>query len=93
MTNYLLILITILQIADIATTYIALSRKIGTESNGVLAWLFDKVGMVPTLLVTKGAFIGLLWATAPYQIVPVLAGLALLYGIVIWNNLKVLGVL
>lgn len=90
MTTYLLILIVALQLADIATTYFALTRGKGVEANGILAKLFAKIGLLPGLVLIKGAFVALLWFAAPHAPVEVLYGVIVLYGWVCFNNLKVL---
>ena len=54
-------LLTTLQLADMATTHYVLKKRIGTEANPVLRWLFDQFSHRPVLLVIKGALIALLW--------------------------------
>lgn len=70
MTTYLLTFIVALQLADIVTTYLALTRGKGVEANGILARLMARFGLLPTLLVVKGLFVsGLVWATLHLPIV------------------------
>lgn len=87
---FLVALLVALQVADIATTYLALDRKKGTEANGLLAPLFVRFGVLPTLIVVKGGFIGLLLWGHPYVMAEVLAALTLVYVLVVFNNMKVL---
>jgi hypothetical protein len=86
--NYLLILvITFLQIADVYTTYVINSRPGGVEKNPVLAWLFKRFGLLPSLVVVKTALVlALLW-TAPWQYPLLLTLLTAWYIWVIQHNL------
>jgi hypothetical protein len=87
---YILIFIIALQLADIVTTYLCLTRGKGTEGNGLLARLFARFGILPTLIVVKGAFIALLLWAAPQVPVAALGLVAAFYGWVVLNNVKVL---
>lgn len=89
MTTYLLTLIVILQLADIVSTYLCITRGKGVEANGILARLFAKIGLLPGLLI-KGVFVALLWPAAPYAPVEILYGVITLYAWVCFNNLRVL---
>lgn len=52
--NYILLAIfTVLQIADIVTTIKVLKRPDRKEGNKIMAWLMDKIGIVPTLIIPK----------------------------------------
>lgn len=87
--NTLYILIA-LQVLDLLTTVIALRNPKLTEGNGILKPLFDKLGVVPTLLIVKIAFVTLaIWA-APQVPVEVLYALIAGYGWVVWNNVKLI---
>lgn len=90
MATYLLYLVIVLQLADIVTTYLALTQGRGTEGNGLLARLFARFGVLPTLIAVKGAFVGLLLWAAPLVPVAVLGVVAAFYGWVVVNNLRVL---
>ena len=85
-----LILVLILQVLDIITTMVALQREGLAEGNPYIKKLMDKIGVIPALLLIKGAFIAfLLWA---YPLVPepVLWMLAAFYVWVIYNNVKLI---
>ena len=87
----LLIALLILQAIDAISTIYLLSREGFAEGNKVLKKLFDRFGMVPTLVVIKGGFIA--WvlyfqAQLPIEILGILcAG----YVWVVYNNLKHFG--
>ena len=52
--NYLLLIpFAILQVLDIVTTIKCLSRPNRKEGNKVMAWLMDKLGIVPALVSCK----------------------------------------
>jgi len=55
-----------LQVLDLLTTVIALRNPKLTEGNGLLKPLFERFGVLPTLIVVKLAFVGLLWWAAGY---------------------------
>jgi len=84
---YLLI---ILQLVDAVSTIILLQRPGFAEGNKLLKKLFDKFGIVFTLLVIKGGFIA--WVLyfqdqLPVEIIGILcAG----YVWVVYNNIKLL---
>jgi len=90
MTTYLLYIIIALQVADIVTTYLAITNGKGIESNGILAPLFKASGLIPGLLIVKGGFVALLWWAAPLVPVDLLYALAAFYAWVIFNNVQVL---
>lgn len=88
MTALLAILI-LLQIADGLTTY-AIIKRGGTERNPAVRWVMAKLGMIPALIAVKAWAVGLLFVlylipNGIYGMIP----LALLYGWVIWNNVRV----
>lgn len=87
MTLHLLIT---LQVLDLLTTVVALRNPKLTEGNSILKPLMDKFGVPPTLLVLKGAFIGLLFWAAPLVPVEVLYLLCAGYCWVVWNNVKLI---
>lgn len=90
MNTYLLIAVIVLQLADIVTTYLIVSRPGGRELNPVLAALFRAVGMLPGLLVIKTLFIGLLVWAAPYLHTTMLALICAGYCWVVWHNARAL---
>jgi hypothetical protein len=82
----MLYLLIALQLLDLATTYYAVEKQGKREANKLLAKLFDRIGVVPTLLLTKGAVIvGLLMVDLHEY---VLLALIALYVAVIINNVK-----
>ncbi len=86
----ILYLLIALQVLDLLTTVIALRNPKLHEANGVLKALMDKFGVLPTLIVIKGAFVGLLilyWHQVPVE---VLYGLTGLYVWVVFNNIKLI---
>jgi hypothetical protein len=85
-----LYLLITLQVLDLLTTVVALRNPKLTEGNSILKPLMDKFGVLPTLLVLKGAFIGLLFWAAPLVPVEVLYLLCAGYCWVVWNNLKLI---
>ena len=83
----------LLQIADGISTYICLRRPDRHEANGILKSLFDKIGLVPGLILVKGFGIAIcavayffagMWT--PY----VLGAICIGYAWVCWNNYKLL---
>ena len=87
MILYLLIL---LQVLDLASTVVALRNPKLTESNGILKPLMDKFGALPTLLVVKGIFIGLLLWAAPQVQVEIIYALCAFYCWVVYRNIKLI---
>ena len=87
MILYLLIL---LQVLDLASTVIVLHNPKLTEGNGILKPMFDVLGVLPTLVVVKLGFIGLLFWAAPQVPVEVLYALIVFYSWVVFNNVKLL---
>lgn len=83
-------LLTLLQLLDIWTTHKCLSRSNTVESNPILAKLFGKLGILPTLVVMKGAYIALLWWGEKYVPVELLYAIAAFYCWVVLNNLRIL---
>jgi hypothetical protein len=78
-----------LQAMDVISTAIALSGP-AHEANPLLAKVMQKIGVLPTLIVIKGGFIGFLWY---YQTALPDAALWLMcagYVWVIYNNVQVI---
>lgn len=87
MTYAPLILLLTLQAADALTTYRLLSDG-GRELNPLVAYLIAKLGLVPALLISKGAVVGLLLAftlNAPNWFPLILCAL---YTAVVFHNIK-----
>lgn len=79
-----------LQIIDLVTTVIAVQRPGLVEGNRFVKFFMDKIGVLPTALIVKGAFIG--WIAYFQAEIPdgIFAVLILGYLWVCWNNLKLL---
>lgn len=58
--EHLAYLLMALQVADGLTTYLAL-KKGAAEGNPIMRKLFEKIGMVPALIITKGALMAIVW--------------------------------
>lgn len=87
------ILITILQVLDFYTTYKAISSG-GKELNPIVAWLMKYLGLIPALVLVKGyvavfvlvgASVGAFDSNGGFI---ALAGLFVVYAVVVLNNLK-----
>ena len=79
-----------LQALDAITTVMALRKPGVTESNRLLRWLMGRLGVMPTLLIAKGAFVLLLWLAAPLLPDALLWAIAVGYVWVVANNVRVL---
>jgi hypothetical protein len=87
-------------VVDTITTYKALSSGIGVEKNKIMAWLFEKFGVLPSLIIFKLIAVALMAGCCVYLpqiyqpmeiICPVILGL--LDAFYLWvavNNVKVL---
>lgn len=89
---FLFAALVVLQLADIATTFYIISRQIGREANPVMAWIIRKCGLAPGLLLPKAAVLTALYLALLEHSMPhwMLAGLIILYGWVIYNNVGVI---
>jgi hypothetical protein len=91
----LLILFALLQVADIYTTHRILSQG-GRELNPVMAWLFEKFGHLPALVVVKGIvvrlvaryMVGVTAVAFGYNIAgdTVLAAFCIIYILIVFHN-------
>lgn len=88
--SYLLCAVIVLQLADIVTTYVGLKSRKAIESNGFLARLMARVGVLPALMIIKGVFIGWLLYFSPLLPVWALGVICAGYCVVIFNNVLVL---
>ena len=82
----LLIATILLQVADFWTTWKVLNER-GSERNPLLCFIMDRIGVLPTLILTKAFAIGcccLVYVTQPYILIP----LIIFYGIVVIKNFK-----
>ena len=86
----ILYILSALQVLDLLTTVIALRNPKLTEGNGVLKPMFDRFGVLPTLVAVKGAFIALLWWAAPLVPVELLYLLTAGYCWIVFNNIKLI---
>jgi Domain of unknown function (DUF5658) len=82
-----LYILTAFQIADIISTYIAISKG-AHEANPVMAFVMNIFGEVPGMLIVKSALIAAIWLVP----IPVAAlyVFCLIYAVVIWNNINVI---
>ena len=82
----LLFIFILLQIADSLTT-VHILKNGGREANPFMNWLFDKVGMIPSLVVMKLLAIGAVtWAWNEW----ITLSVTLFYtGIVSWNGYQI----
>ena len=82
----LLFIFILFQIADCLTT-VHILKQGGQEANPVLAWLFNKVGMIPSLVAMKLLAIGAVtWAWNEW----ITLGVTLFYtGVVGWNSYQI----
>jgi len=79
-----------LQVIDLASTVLALNKPGLVEGNRWLKALMDKIGVLPSLLLIKGVFIGWIYyfkSQLPEEIILILI---VGYVWVCWNNLKLL---
>lgn len=75
----------VMQVADATTTYIAIKMG-GSEGNPIARWMFDKFGMIPTMLVVKALSIASVYYGANEMGADVLTFWTLFYvGVVVWN--------
>jgi len=86
MMTYLLIAFAVLQVLDLYTTSAALKSKTAKEANGLMRPLFDKFGLVPTMVI-KGIVLTII-ASLVEQ--PYLIGMCLIYIFVVINNFRVI---
>jgi hypothetical protein len=83
----LFLLFVLLQVADGYTTYRLLSAG-GKELNPLLAYAFDRIGLVPGLVIYKGVCVaggGWLYLSQQWWII---AALLMFYLWVVWHNVQ-----
>ena len=85
---YLFLTLAILHVADAVTTIKALKITGNREVNPIMAKLFTKFGIVPSLVAAKGSTMGALYYVLPAVPLWALGGLIALYVWVVSNNLK-----
>jgi len=89
-----------LQVVDTVTTYKVITSGKGVEKNKIMAWLFEKFGVLPSLIIFKlivialfaGCSIYLPQIYSPMEIIwaVVLGLMDCFYGWIAVNNVKVL---
>ena len=87
----LLTLCILLQVADGITTYIGLTSENCQELNKVMSWLFEKVGLLPSIILANGIMISIVILvyvfSLPY-ITYIYFILITMYLIIFFNNLR-----
>jgi hypothetical protein len=73
-------------LADGYLTWEVLRHKKGVELNPAMNWLFKKIGLGATLIVTKVVGIGLVVATYYAESLTALLALAVIYTVIVVNN-------
>ena len=58
--EHLAYLLMALQAVDAITTYLAIGKG-AAEGNPIMRKLFEKIGMVPALIIMKGALMAIVW--------------------------------
>ena len=87
--NYILFAVFIaLQIGDAWTTINVIKSGKGHEANGLMAWLFSKIGMVQALMITKVGICGLAWILK--DIALAIGVIDVLYAYVVYQNYRIL---
>ena len=91
MIYLLFILLCFLNLADAYTTYMSITTGVGKEGNPVMAWLFDKIGIIPGLALSKILLLGCLWPLQYHPAGPYVIGLVCcIYIAIVLNNLSVI---
>ena len=91
MTTILFLLFVLLQIWDALTTYMALYRGTGTEGNPVMAWLFQRIGVIPSFMLMKSIFVAGVFFILPHPSAHIaLIILCCVYAGIVINNMRVL---
>jgi hypothetical protein len=88
-TYILFALFIVLQVADVLTTMYILKR--GIERNLVLKWIMDKIGVIPTLVISKVIIILLVWwltQANAYGTHTLIIICVLYVGILTWNLIQ-----
>lgn len=87
MELYLLLL---LQVADAVSTILCLKNPRLQESNQLLKELFNKLGIVSTLVLIKGGYAVICWLAVPYAAPSAVWIIIAAYVWVVFNNIKLL---
>lgn len=75
-----------LQIADVVTTIVALSGP-AHEANPILKKIMDAIGVVPALVLIKGAAVAFFWFYQAMIPKPVFWMLCAFYVYIVYNNI------
>ena len=86
MTYILLAIFALLQIGDVWTTYNVIKENKGHEGNAIMAWLMDKLGVLPTFIVMKVSALVAVYFL-PWQAILVLDAI---YAYVVFQNYQIL---
>ena len=80
----------LMQIADGVTTYIALKLPGSREGNPAVRWVMDRIGILPSILIIKAAYIVLMYFGARQMGADAVMLWSIFYvGVVIWNIGKI----
>lgn len=88
MTLALMYVLIGLQGLDFVSTYRGINSGKAKEANPVVAWLLQKLGLVPGLLIAKSGGVAVavgMYLFAPIMLVPFIA----IYTYVVYNNFKI----
>lgn len=88
MVTLLFMLLCFLSLADCITTYVGLKSKYLKELNPLMAWLMNKIGVVPALATMKIIALSLVSLFCMYFVFLVIANAAYLF--VVGRNAKIL---
>lgn len=86
-------LVIILNVADAVTTYMALQQKGTAEGNPIMKFFMGRLGLIGTLILTKGVVIcALTWLTLNNMLIPIwiIGPLAAFYTWVVINNSRII---
>ena len=86
MTYLLLAIFVLLQIGDVWTTYNVIQSNKGHEGNAIMAWLMDKLGILPAFFVMKVSALVAVYFL-PWQAILVLDAI---YAYVVYQNYQIL---
>lgn len=82
----LLFIFILLQIADCLTT-VHILKQGGREANPFMNWLFDKIGVITSLVIMKLIVIGVM--ILAWNIYATLVGLMIYICVIAWNSYQI----
>lgn len=89
MINYILFAIfVILQSLDFLTTYNVIKSGKGHEGNAVMAWLFDKIGIIGGFALAKSLAIIAMWFVK--DVLFAITILDIIYAYIVYMNYRIL---